>query len=283
MKEPEEDRLFSASDVREVADLSYRQLNDWDQKGLLPPSRRNPAGWRKFTPRELFVILICAEIRRRFGTPLESLTYVQSIMLQEGANHFAAAVEIMATFHMPVFLLTDLKSTFIMDHPFELADLLEFGLGAGQAEANYLLLKVNPLVNKLLSCRTEPFEIEENRDGYNILIQARYSHHAKNPEEAQILDLIRDQSFSRIEVFSKNGDLIKAYAERDLESKNYDEILVLLDKHNYQSITVTTHEGKTARLTQRLTFKFSGNSAGDSQPDQRDPGDREGQNQKADQ
>ncbi len=34
-----EERLYRASDVKRASGLSYRQLNDWDSKGVLPASR----------------------------------------------------------------------------------------------------------------------------------------------------------------------------------------------------------------------------------------------------
>ena len=77
--------------------LSYRQLNEWDGKGALPNTGREERKWRRFTPREVFVILVCAELRKNLGIPLESIKYVQEFMLQEKANHFDAAVWLMVT------------------------------------------------------------------------------------------------------------------------------------------------------------------------------------------
>jgi hypothetical protein len=61
--------FFTACDVYRTAGLSYRQLNNWDLKGVLPNSRRKEAGWRTFSYREVFAIFVCSEIRTRFGVP----------------------------------------------------------------------------------------------------------------------------------------------------------------------------------------------------------------------
>src|SRR5438477_8074714 len=90
----DEDRPeFTASVVRDTAGLSYRQMNGWDNKRALPNQREDETRWRKYTARELFAIMVCAEIRSRFGSPVESLGFVRSLMLQEGANHLPYSVE----------------------------------------------------------------------------------------------------------------------------------------------------------------------------------------------
>ena len=70
--------------------------------------------------------LICNEIRRLYGTPVERLRFVRSFMMQEGADHLAAAIRLMAH-GLHVFLLTDLKETFVMDSDLEFRDYMELG------------------------------------------------------------------------------------------------------------------------------------------------------------
>ena len=156
--------FITAANLREAADLSYRQLNDWDEKGALPPSRSDKSSWRRFTPREFFVILVSAFVRKRFGIPLESIAWLQKNMLKDGADYFSAALQSMTYLGMPVLLLTDFKSTLVMDHPFDLSDLLTHGLLSGDSETGFVLVKVNALVNQVLSYLEEPFQIEEKPD-----------------------------------------------------------------------------------------------------------------------
>ena len=99
---------YTAADVKKAAGVSYRQLNDWEKKGVIDPPREGAAGWRKFTPREVFTIMVLREIRDRFGVPAASLAWVRKFMLQQNADHFAAAVRLMS-YGMTVFLLTDLR------------------------------------------------------------------------------------------------------------------------------------------------------------------------------
>ena len=141
MSEPK----YSAGDVKKTAGLSYRQLNDWDERGVLPGRRRDSKGWREFEARELFAIAVCTEIRTRFGVPVERLRPVMAPMLVEGANHFRAAVELMSR-GMAVLLLTDLDQTFIMDTDLEISDFFELGFVRSDEPEGFIVLKVNPIV-----------------------------------------------------------------------------------------------------------------------------------------
>jgi hypothetical protein len=161
------DPKFSASDVRDVAGLSYRQMNDWDERGALVGEREADAGWRKFSFLELFILLVCNELRRKFGVPVDSLRWLQNFMRRDGANHFAAAAEIMDR-GMVVLLLTDLKTTFRMDSDDEIADFLRLGSLRNENPEAFLLLKLNPLVNSLLRHVDEPVELKIKHDTYKV-------------------------------------------------------------------------------------------------------------------
>src|SRR5688572_30182562 len=108
-----EDPTYTAKDAKDLAGVSYRQLNDWDSRGAVAADRDAEGGWRKFSPKQIFALMVCHEIRRLYGTPLERLAYVKNFMMQEKANHLLAAIELMEV-GLHVFLLTDLEKTFIM-------------------------------------------------------------------------------------------------------------------------------------------------------------------------
>lgn len=64
-------RTYSSRDVAAMTGLSARQLQLWDASGLLPPAirpHRTAAGGyteRRYTPIELFELLVLADLRRR--------------------------------------------------------------------------------------------------------------------------------------------------------------------------------------------------------------------------
>lgn len=64
-------RTYSSREVAGMTGLSARQLQVWDASGLVPPAirpRKTPAGGyteRRYTPIELFELLVLADLRRR--------------------------------------------------------------------------------------------------------------------------------------------------------------------------------------------------------------------------
>lgn len=145
-----ENPSFTASDVKKVSGITYRQLNDWDSKGALPSQREKSSGWRKFNAKQFFVILVCAEIRNQFGAPIEKLAWLQKFMLQDGANHFSVAMDMVGS-GQTVLILTNLSGQFHMDADFVIGDLLTRGYCRYDEPQSYALILVNPLINKMLA------------------------------------------------------------------------------------------------------------------------------------
>ena len=146
---------FTARDAKGAAGLSYRQFNDWEARGALPSQREQEAGWREFSIRDPFVLMICSDIRKRFGVPLEKLARLKAFMLQKDVDHFNAALRMMK-YGLAVFILTDLEEIFVMDADFAIAELLELGYCRYDARQAYVFLCVNPLVNRMLAALKEP-------------------------------------------------------------------------------------------------------------------------------
>jgi DNA-binding transcriptional MerR regulator len=101
-------RTYSSREVAALTGLSAKQLQGWDADGLLPPavpSRRTPAGGyteRRYTPIELFELLVLADLRRR-GFSVPQLQSIQRTLKEQfGTRLFDATGE-----GGPVRLLTD--------------------------------------------------------------------------------------------------------------------------------------------------------------------------------
>jgi len=78
-------RTYSSREVASLTGLTARQLQLWDAGGLLSPtvpSRRTDAGGyteRRYTPIELFELLVLADLRRR-GFSIHQLHQLQRIL-----------------------------------------------------------------------------------------------------------------------------------------------------------------------------------------------------------
>jgi len=81
-------RTYSSREVASLTGLSARQLQLWDAGGLLSPtipSHRTDAGGyteRRYTPIELFELLVLADLRRR-GFSVHQLHELQRILREE--------------------------------------------------------------------------------------------------------------------------------------------------------------------------------------------------------
>lgn len=253
------EKVLRSSDVRDGVGLSYRQLNDWDSKGILASKKRNKSGWRKFTAREVFVLMVCKEIRDKFGVPLEKLSFIKSFMLQKDANHYQYAFEHMAYFKTAIYLLTDLKEEFIMDTDLEIEDLFHMGMFGGSNEQGYILLKINPLINKMLTViGVEPCDATDYLR--NIKREYRNNTTIHNSKESEILKLIRDKKYRQVTVHMKDGEIIRASTEEELSDKKRDkrdkELLSIIRDKKYQSISLKVHDGKIVRLSRTTPIKL---------------------------
>lgn len=248
---------YTASDIRKTAGLSYRQLNDWDTKGALPGTRPGDSSWRKFTLREVFAILVCVEIRDRFGVPLHSLKWVQSCMLRDGADHFTYAVRAIASLGVSLYLLTDLKETFIIDHDHEFEDMFRLGYFRGDNPRAYIFIKLNPLVNRVLACLKKPIELKTHDKFYELLRYFELDRIAKNKKEQEVLRLLREKTYQRITVQTKNGEILHADVEEESFPERHSEIVDAVESNAYQTVTVKVQDGKVVHLSRKHRIKLN--------------------------
>lgn len=265
-KQPQEQKIdtgqsdFKASDVKKSAGLSYRQINDWDSKGALPNQRQGEAGWRRFTAREVFVMAVCKALRDNFGVPIEKLGFIKSFMLQKDADHFHSALDMIRRYGFTIYLLTDLNETFIMDSDLEIKDLLEMGFFRGDSSGNFILLKMNPIVNQILAMKNIP-PLKTSNVIYDSLMKFDLDRTITDGDELEVLKLIRNNSFKKVTIHMQNGKVIQADAEEDISTENrkqqQTELIELIKSKKYQTITVQVHDGKVVRMSRKNPIKFS--------------------------
>lgn len=249
-----EQRAYSAREVQEVAGLSARQIHDWDSRGALPNSRDGAEGWRRFSSREVFVLAVCAELRRQFSIPVERLRFVQHFMLQDGADHFQAAIRLISTLGVGVWLLTDFESTFVMDSELEFSDMWEHGFFGSDHQKPFVLMAVNPLVNRLLVSLKEPISLEPHGLGYEVMAEVRKAQQVRTPEELLVLQKIRSGEFTKVEVTALDGEVttIRTTSHPDPQTN----LANLLDEP-YQRVTLTNKGGSVVSIVKEVTTKVT--------------------------
>lgn len=254
MKTGRDDSIFTASDIKDVSGITYRQLNDWDSKGALPNQREQDSGWRKFNPRQCFVILVCAEIRRQFGVSLEKLAWLQKFMLQDDADHFSAAIEMMKL-GLAVFIFTDLKDQFYMDSDNAIGELLDLGQCRYDEAQSHVLLLVNPLVNIMLAARQEPVRLDMSDKTYKVLRNAQYLMQVHDTAELAVLELMRRPNLSKFSVIQKSDK--EVVLEIEVQAEKGADIQKELDAEDFQTVVVNRQDGKNIRISRKVVKKVA--------------------------
>lgn len=71
------DQTFKAGDLLKLIGLTYRQLNDWENRAkIFDQQRAKTEGWRKFTGEEALALAVCASLRRQLSLPLEKVGWL---------------------------------------------------------------------------------------------------------------------------------------------------------------------------------------------------------------
>ena len=119
-------RTYSSREVAALTGLSARQLQIWDTGGLLsaaiPPHRTAAGGYteRRYTPIELFELLVLGDLRRR-GFSVPQLHAIVNILRQ----HFHVRLFEATGGGGDVQLLTDGKTIYVRTARGEFYNLLE--------------------------------------------------------------------------------------------------------------------------------------------------------------
>ncbi|MBD3223059.1 MerR family transcriptional regulator [bacterium] len=254
-KNGETNRNYTANDVRAAANLSYRQLNGWDEKGVLPESRESGKAWRKFTPGQVFVIMVMSEIRRRFGVPLDKLRWLGRQLFERDSDWLREAVHQFALLGSPIFLYTDLKSIVSIDADFEIGTELQLG-AFGPAECDgFIMLRLNDLVNRMLRCLKDPIQLEVSDRGRMYMLGETFRSSARSVGEQELLELVRKGRYSRLVVHLDDGDIKKFDAEEELKPEQIETIKEILGERAYQHVVVKQHNGRVDRFVRTLSIR----------------------------
>lgn len=248
-----DDPEFTAGDVGRATGLSYRQINDWDSRGLLPPNAtQRDSAWRRFTPRDIFVLLVLAELRREFNASSERLKFVRDFMTQDGANHLQAAADLMAMLGIEVWLMTDFEKTFVMDSELEFADMWAHGYFGGPKNS-FAFVKVSPLVNKVLATLKEPAHLPSHGLARKLMADLHRNTTVQSQVELDVLQHLRDKQIAKLEVEMNDGSIrrINRLTHHD-PAKSLEE---LLREADYQTVTVHMKDGRVVSVQQQESIK----------------------------
>jgi DNA-binding transcriptional MerR regulator len=141
------ERTYSSSEVAEVADVSLRQLQWWDERKVVSP--RHEGHRRVYGPGEVIEITVIAELRRK-GFSLQRIRRVLRFLQREMGKRLAEVLQVSSDLH----LVTDGKSIFLEDQPGRIIDILK------NARQPMFLVCVSDQARRLTETERKPVRME---------------------------------------------------------------------------------------------------------------------------
>lgn len=114
---PERDR-FTSGDVASIAGVSLRQLQWWDERGVVSPLQEGHR--RVYRPQEVVEVSVIAELRRK-GFSLQKIRRVLRFLQKEMGKRLGDALANDSDIH----LITDGKNIYLEDQPGRIIDVLK--------------------------------------------------------------------------------------------------------------------------------------------------------------
>lgn len=238
------DVKLKANDIITITGLTYRKLNDWDNKGIIPADRKGKEGWRYFTPSEAFAIAICSELRLRMDLSFEKLKWICMRLLakQAGDSVLIHALRQMARYGGDVCVFTDSRKMLAVEHEIIVQQWIAAGrLVEAEALDDFIYMKIKTIIERVIHCVfNKKMAIEPDPKLYQNYLktksQAVDGLKSLKPEEKEIIQLIRSNGYPRISLKVKDGCLeeIRLAVERNVEMEKIGIIIKNEDLKNIQ-------------------------------------------------
>jgi DNA-binding transcriptional MerR regulator len=111
-------KAFSTQDVIRLTGISARQLQWWDERGIVVPARQGHR--RTYSFEDLTEVAVICELRRK-GFSLQRMRKVVRFLKKEFGRRLAETVSGSSRYH----LLTDGRSLYLETSPQQIVDILK--------------------------------------------------------------------------------------------------------------------------------------------------------------
>jgi DNA-binding transcriptional MerR regulator len=144
---PSPDRTYSSSDVAQIAGVSLRQLQWWDERKVVSP--RHEGHRRVYYAAEVIEITVIAELRRK-GFSLQKIRRVLRFLQREMGKRLSEVLQASSDLH----LVTDGKSIYLEDQHDRILDILK------NARQPMFLVSVSDQARRLTEAERKPARME---------------------------------------------------------------------------------------------------------------------------
>ena len=255
------DRSYTSKDLEKIAGISYRMLNDWDSKGLLPSGcERKKGQWRSFDVSELLIILVMGEMRNQYGIKLESLKWLSEKMAKKGEDYFTMVTQVLIDAAPPVLLMTDFKTFWSISPPIPASDdfmnLFLDSENESENRSGVVIIKLNPLINQIFKLMNVPVQFKTNTEFYKLKTEFLKMRTVNKRAEFELLQIVRDGSYSKVEVHLKNGEIVQTKPVSKKKSRDIKEIESWLKNMEFGSLSLKMQDGKVVRVIEEGSIKY---------------------------
>jgi len=109
---------FTSSDILRLTGITARQLQWWDERGLVVPAREGHR--RVYSFEDLTEVAVICELRRK-GFSLQRMRKVVRLLQKEFSKRLAETVSASSSYH----LLTDGRTLYLETSPQQIVDILK--------------------------------------------------------------------------------------------------------------------------------------------------------------
>ena len=109
---------FTSQDVVRLTGITARQLQWWDERGIVVPARQGHR--RVYSFEDLTEVAVICELRRK-GFSLQRMRKVVRFLQKEFSKRLAETVSVSSNYH----LLTDGRSLYLETSPQQIVDILK--------------------------------------------------------------------------------------------------------------------------------------------------------------
>ena len=231
--------------VNDISDISYRQINDWEEKGLIKPVRKDAKkGWRNFSVIDLLSLKVIRDLKKH-NIPNN---YIEQVINYILANLQILQLNVITGNEDAFYLLycDNDKITLIQGKNTIIAIFKEY------SEKHKPVLII-PIGNYFLDTIKQYYKnlLSVNKDStINPLINV-----PSNIKEEMIMDMIRDKNYTEILIQKKDKDYVIKSKEPEINKLSDKEILEIIKSNNFQTVEVKVHNGNIA-ITKQETEKI---------------------------
>lgn len=223
-----------------LSSVTYRQLNSWEQQGLLTTSREDERSWRRFSIMDALWVKIIQELRE-FGLSSEQIKTAKE-SLSYGKERFSVELPILEFYtafaigsKMPVLLLIFKDGVAVP------TNTTQYRIAQQLTDLeNHLQINLNQLLQSLFP----DVDLTPNRK-LELL---------PDMDEMELLAFLRIGNYEKVEIQYKGGRMHVLEGMERIEAGKL--VMDAIREHKYQKIEVVVEEGKTVSLRRTVKKKI---------------------------